>query len=99
MKSKSTDLNGRIRDRYYAALDAVVDPATGNVTCRINLPGETQIRNFTYISTQAYGTYDEDLGYYVGAPVTFRPGDCVPLNQPLPNKPPEPIAIVDWMML
>lgn len=80
VKSTSTDLNGRIRDRYYAALDAVVDPATGNVTCRINLPGETQIRNFGYISTQQYGTYDPALGYYVGAPVTFQPGECVPLN-------------------
>ena len=23
---------------------------------------------------------------------------CVPLSQPLPRMPPEPIAIVDWMM-
>ena len=80
VKSTSTDLNGRIRDRYYAALDSVVDPETGNVTCRINLPGETSIRNFTYISTQAYGTYNDALGYYEGAPVTFTPGECVPLN-------------------
>ncbi|MFD2578305.1 hypothetical protein ACFSTD_06120 [Novosphingobium colocasiae] len=37
---KSTTTNARIADRYYAALDAV-DDGTGNVTCRINLPGQT----------------------------------------------------------
>ncbi len=24
--------------------------------------------------------------------------DCVPFSQPLPARPPEPTAIVDWMM-
>lgn len=38
-KSKIGLTNYRIEDRYYAALDAVVDPATGNVVCRSNLVG------------------------------------------------------------
>jgi iron complex outermembrane receptor protein len=80
LTSESTDLNGRIRDRYYAAMDSVVDPATGNVTCRINLPGQTMIRNYTYIATQAYGTFNPAAGYYEGAPVSFNRGECVPLN-------------------
>jgi outer membrane receptor protein involved in Fe transport len=92
VKSTSIGNDERVRDRYYAALDAVVDPATGNVTCRINLPGQTQIRNFGYIDTQQYGTYNEELGYYEGAPVTFQPGECVPLNN-LGSGAPSPEAL------
>ena len=32
----------RIEDRFYAALDAVTDPATGDVVCRSNLDPSTQ---------------------------------------------------------
>jgi outer membrane receptor protein involved in Fe transport len=75
---KSTNRHDRISDRYYAALDAVTGP-DGKVTCRINLPGQTQIQSFTYNNT-FFGTYDEDTGLYYGAPKTFQPGQCVPLN-------------------
>ncbi|MBN8820314.1 MAG: TonB-dependent receptor [Sphingomonas sp.] len=64
----STNRNDRISDRYYAALDAVVGP-NGQVTCRINLPGETDIQAFSYNGT-----------VYSGPPVTFQKGQCVPLN-------------------
>ncbi|HYW17653.1 MAG TPA: TonB-dependent receptor [Allosphingosinicella sp.] len=60
----TTSMNDRIADRYYAALDAVVNPATGQVTCRINLPGQTII----------------DPNNFGQAPTTFQPGQCVPLN-------------------
>jgi outer membrane receptor protein involved in Fe transport len=53
----------RVEDRYYAALDAVVGP-NGQVTCRINLPGQTLI----------------DENNFGEAPRTFKPGECVPLN-------------------
>lgn len=66
---KATNYNDRLTDRYYAALDAV-DDGNGNVTCRINLPGETEI----------YGNNYGGLPTYFGAPTTFNPGDCVPLN-------------------
>lgn len=75
---RSTNRNDRISDRYYAALDAVVGP-NGQVTCRINLPGQTQIQAASYNGT-VFGTYDEDTGLYYGAPRTFQPGQCVPLN-------------------
>lgn len=65
---KSTNLNDRISDRYYAAIDAVRD-GSGNITCRINLPGQTTVN-----ARSGNGTV------FNGAPVTFRPGQCVPLN-------------------
>lgn len=80
VKSKSVSRNSRIADRYYAAIDAVVDPATGQITCRINLPGETLIKNFGYINSQQYGTYNPVTGNYEGPAVTFNKGECVPLN-------------------
>lgn len=40
-KSKIKLTDYRIGDRYYAALDAVTDPVTGNIVCRSNLfPGD-----------------------------------------------------------
>jgi len=96
VKSTSTGENERIRDRYYAALDAVKDPNTGQITCRINLPGETMIRNMGYIATQQYGTYDPDLDIYLGAPVTFKPGECVPLNNLGYGSPSK--AALDWIL-
>lgn len=64
-KADTTSIDDRLADRYFAALDAVPDPARpGQVTCRINLPGQTVIDPFNYGDV----------------PVTFRPGECVPLN-------------------
>jgi outer membrane receptor protein involved in Fe transport len=70
----------RLSDRYYAAIDAVVNSATGQITCRINLPGQTLIQNFGYIASQQYGTFNPATGNYEGAPITFKPGECQPLN-------------------
>lgn len=61
--AKTLETNDRLADRYFAALDAVVGP-DGNVTCRINLPGEDTI----------------DPNNYGGPPITFSPGQCIPLN-------------------
>jgi iron complex outermembrane recepter protein len=66
---KATNLNDRITERYYAALDAVRD-VNGNITCRINLPGETSIRSGNYGGQPTY----------TGAPKTFTKGQCVPIN-------------------
>ena len=68
VNSSSESQNDRLTDRYFAALDAVIDPATGQVTCRINLPGETIINGFQQFSD------------FSGPAVTFQPGECVPLN-------------------
>jgi outer membrane receptor protein involved in Fe transport len=78
---KSTNFGDRISDRYYAAIDAVRD-GNGNITCRINLPGETDI-------------FGDSLGnptVFNGPPVTFQKGQCVPLNI-LGNGSPSPEAL------
>lgn len=70
-----TDGNTRVTDRYYAALDTVIDPVTGRPTCRINLPGET------LIDQNNYGGFLSIGGNTVtGAPLSFKAGQCVPLS-------------------
>ncbi len=81
----ATNYGDRINDRYYAALDSVYD-ANGNITCRINLPGETEV------SGTSYGNPTD----FNGAPVTFQPGQCVPLNI-LGNGSPTQAAL-DWIL-
>jgi Outer membrane cobalamin receptor protein len=80
----ATTRNDRILDRYYAALDAVDDGA-GNITCRINLPGQTEIQWSSYNSHQPYD----------GSVDTFQPGECVPINI-LGNGTPSQEAL-DWV--
>lgn len=91
---KATNLNDRITERYYAALDAVRD-VNGNITCRINLPGETTIRSSNFGGQPTY----------TGAPKTFSKGQCVPLNM-LGNGSPSQAALdfvtvdhTDWARL
>ena len=67
--ANATSYNDRISDRYYAAIDSVIDPVTGNITCRINLPGQTDIQSSS-----------GNVSSFNGPPVTFLPGQCVPLN-------------------
>ncbi|HWI87152.1 MAG TPA: TonB-dependent receptor [Sphingomonas sp.] len=74
-KSVVTDYNQRLVDRYYAALDTVVDPATGKPTCRINLPGETLIDQNNYGGVLSIGA-----DTVTGAPLSFTPSQCVPLS-------------------
>lgn len=78
---RSTNYGDRISDRYYAALDAV-DDGTGRITCRINLPGETDIFGSSYGNPSVFN----------GPPVTFQKGECVPLNI-LGNGSPSPEAL------
>jgi outer membrane receptor protein involved in Fe transport len=73
--STVTGGNNRVTDRYFAALDAVVNPANGQITCRINLPGQTTIDENNYA-----GIAEINGVAVTGAPLTFRPGECAPLN-------------------
>lgn len=75
---KSSSTNVRIRDRYYAALDAVSD-GNGGVTCRINLPGQTSFFSENYGGVPFLPT-TYDAATSTSTPVTFAPGSCVPLN-------------------
>lgn len=60
-------------DRFFAALDVVTDPVTGRPTCRANLDP-----NWTPF--QPYQDPDGARGAGLGGPVTFQPGQCVPIN-------------------
>jgi iron complex outermembrane recepter protein len=76
-KETFTTVNRRLEDRFYAAVDAVRDPVTGNVVCRSSLnpnviPG-----------TSPFPGYDADPdGDGIFEPNTFRTNDgtCRPLN-------------------
>lgn len=70
-----TNANQRLVDRYYAGLDTVIDPDTGRATCRINLPGETIIDPNNYAGLLSIGGVT-----VTGEPLSFNPGECVPLN-------------------
>ncbi|WP_258046291.1 TonB-dependent receptor plug domain-containing protein [Sphingomonas folli] len=65
--SRFLSTNYRISDRYFAALDAVRDPATGQIVCRSNLDPTANI----------------DPNNYDSPATTFTPGansGCQPLN-------------------
>jgi len=71
-------LNNRLNDRFAAALDAVVDPGTGNVVCRSNLDPDAEPGNLSW------NGWDQDYeplpGTWAGS---FTPGagsGCQPLN-------------------
>ena len=64
-----TTQNTRIEDRFFAAIDAVVDPATGNIVCRSDIDPSAPIPEPDFPTTS--------LGFS-----TFDAGDgqCVPIN-------------------
>lgn len=68
---ETTQLNAVINDRFFAAIDAVTDPATGQAACR------SQVDPSAPAMTTPFDIPVYDPGYY-----TFVPGDgtCVPLN-------------------
>jgi len=69
VKSTGTNQGDRITDRFFAAMDAVVGP-NGQITCRINLPGETDV----------FVPFTLTARYTGGPATTFQPGQCVPIN-------------------
>lgn len=66
-----TSRNSIINDRFFAAIDAVIDPATGNPACRIEVDGAAPPQ------TTPFDIPTYDPGYF-----SFTPGagQCVPLN-------------------
>jgi outer membrane receptor protein involved in Fe transport len=69
-------------DRFAAALDAVIDPATGKPTCRSNLEPGTTPANLGPLGLG--NTFDLLLGFPTsGYPTSFTPGPssgCSPIN-------------------
>lgn len=69
--------NQRLEDRYFAALDAVTDPATGQATCRSNLDASAVPNNDAIVSSWDPAVWGD------AANMTFTPGPnsgCVPFN-------------------
>ena len=70
--------NNRFNDRFAAALDAVVDPDTGEIVCRSNLdpsavPGNARVERLGWFRAPARGSWAG----------SFTPGPdsgCVPVN-------------------
>lgn len=64
-----TNSRTRLEDRFFAAIDAVVDPATGEVVCRSDIADDPSIPG-------------PDFPAIDGEFQTFAPGDgqCVPIN-------------------
>ena len=70
-------VNRRLEDRFYAAVDALRDPATGNIVCRSSLNAAS------IPGTSPFPGYDADPdGDGIFEPNTFRTNDgsCRPLN-------------------
>lgn len=66
-RTRNQSDNNRLTDRYYAALDAVIDPVTGRAACR----------------SSVFPTGNIDPNNYDRPAVTFTPGansGCQPLN-------------------
>lgn len=66
-------INNRFNDRFFAALDAVVDPGSGRTVCRSNLDPSSLLAAY-----QGFG-----YGSYGPGELSFTPGansGCVPLN-------------------
>jgi outer membrane receptor protein involved in Fe transport len=69
-------VNNRYNDRFAAALDAVIDPGTGEIVCNSELDPNAEPFNLTF---QGWDQYTPLAGTWAGS---FRPGegDCVPIN-------------------
>jgi len=69
--------NQRLEDRYFASLDAVIDPATGQATCRSNLDPSAVPPNDAVVSPWNPDVWGDP------ANMSFTPGansGCVPFN-------------------
>ncbi len=74
--SSVTNSNTRLEDRFFAAVDAVVDPETGDIVCRSELDGSVPPTSpFPFFSPgqNADGTFRPDT-YELGD------GQCQPIN-------------------
>jgi outer membrane receptor protein involved in Fe transport len=85
-------LENQLTDRFYAAIDAVIDPNTNQPTCRINLdPSAYPFQPYNYTRSD----YDSDPTDGVFTPLTFQPGECIPLNLFGEGAPSQ--AALDWI--
>ena len=73
---KMIDRDAMIADRFFAAIDAVEDPATGEVVCRSSLDPTA------YPATTPFNIFQFVGGGVPSSFFTFTPGDgqCQPMN-------------------
>ena len=74
---ENLQINNRLNDRFAAALDAVVDPATGDIVCRSNLDPSAVPFNLAW---NGWDGFEPLPGTWAGS---FTPGPdsgCVPVN-------------------
>lgn len=67
-------LGNRIEDRFFAALDSVIDPATGKPTCRSNLDPSATPPNLHKFFHGNFGFTDTDTLDSRDFPFTFKTG-------------------------
>ena len=86
-------IGNRYNDRFAAALDAVIDPASGEIVCRSELDPTAEPFNLAF---QGWNEYTPLPGTWAGS---FTPGqgDCVPMNLFGDGSP--SAASVDWVTL
>ncbi len=91
MRSRALSSNARLYDRYLAALDAVVDPASGQVVCRSDIEPDS----FNRLRTDALAVaFDPTLG-----PASFTAGrgsGCAPFD-PFTSDPGANAAALAWI--
>jgi iron complex outermembrane receptor protein len=88
---KTRIFNNRYNDRFAAALDAVIDPASGDVVCASELDPTAEPFNLQF---QEWNKYPTLPGTWAGS---FTPGagDCVPINLFGEGSP--SLAAIDWI--
>ncbi|HEX2593035.1 MAG TPA: TonB-dependent receptor [Rhizomicrobium sp.] len=88
-KVDDQDVNNRVEDRFFAAMDSVIDPGTGKPTCRSNLdPSKLPPDIGSRFATGYPAFSDTSLFDPAEYPLTFTPGPgsgCVPFNPFDPN--------------
>ncbi len=86
---ESISINNRFNDRFFAALDAITDPSTGQPVCRSNLDPSSLLAPYQGFAFGRYGPGE----------LSFTPGansGCLPLNilgEGVANP-----AAVEWVM-
>lgn len=70
------DREDMIADRFFAAIDAVTDPVTGEAACR------SSVDPTAYPKTTPFNIFQFTGGGTLGSFLTFNPGDgqCAPMN-------------------
>ncbi len=77
-----TNINVRLEDRFYAALDSVVDPSTGEIVCRSDLDPTALPWVGATFPTPEFSTGNFTNNGRMTDFISFEPGDgsCVPFN-------------------